>query len=51
MNILKLLLKQINQHSDVRKLSIYLMQWRGGGGEAWASEALPPLPLQTLLQM
>ena len=47
--MMKYALKQINLHSDVRKLSIYLVQWRGG--EAWASEALPPLPLQTLLQM
>ena len=48
--MMKYALKQINLHSDVRKLSIYLAQWRGGGG-VWASEALPPLPLQTLLQM
>ena len=49
--MMKYALKQINLHSDVRKLSIYLVQWRGGGGEVWASEALPPLPLQTLLQL
>ena len=39
--MMKYALKQINLHSDVRKLSIYLVQWRGEGGrgEAWASEA------------
>ena len=29
--MMKYALKQINLHSDVRKLSIYLVQWRGGG--------------------
>ena len=40
--MMKYALKQISLHSDIRKLSIYLVQWRGGGGGS-VSLWSPPL--------